>query len=53
MNDPMEMKNEYDNPEYAVVVDSMKQALADLRVKYKDSKELDQMYLNKYLELVE
>jgi arylsulfatase A-like enzyme len=51
LNDPMEMQNEYSNPQYAAVVDSLKQALAQLRVKYKDSEQLDQMYIKKYEEL--
>jgi len=46
--DPMEMTNEFDNPEYAEVVEELKQKLAGLRVKYKDSEELDQMYIDKY-----
>lgn len=48
--DPMEMKNEFDNPAYAEVVADLKTRLADLRVQYKDSPELDQMYIDKYNE---
>ncbi len=47
-NDPMEMQNEYDNPEYADVVAELKQKLDDLRVKYGDSEELDQKYIDLY-----
>ena len=47
-NDPMEMKNEYNNPEYAEVVVEMKQKLADLRKKYGDSEELDQKFIDMY-----
>lgn len=46
--DPMEMKNEYDNPEYAEVVAELKGKLAELRVKYKDSEELDQHFIDMY-----
>lgn len=46
--DPMEMKNQFDNPEYAEIVADLKNRLADLRVQYKDSPELDQMYIDKY-----
>ena len=48
LKDPMEMKNEYDNPEYADVVAKLKEELAGLRVKYKDSEELDQKFIDLY-----
>ena len=44
----MEMQNEYNNPEYADVVAELKEKLADLRVKYEDSEELDQKYIDLY-----
>ena len=50
-NDPQEMKNVYDDPAYAEVVATLKEQLAALRVKYKDSEELDQMYIDKYKKL--
>jgi arylsulfatase A-like enzyme len=43
-----EMNNVYDDPEYAKVVEDLKKRLADLRVKYKDSEELDQKYIDIY-----
>lgn len=46
--DPGEMKNEYDNPAYAEVVAELKTKLAELRVQYKDSEELDQQYIDMY-----
>ncbi len=46
--DPQEMNNVYDNPEYAEVVKTLKVKLDELRVKYKDSKELDQKYIDLY-----
>ena len=45
--DPQEMKNVYADPAYADIVKELKVKLSDLRVKYKDSEELD----NKYIEL--
>ena len=48
--DPMEMKNVYNNPRYAEVVKTLKTQLAELRVKYKDSRELDLYYIDKYLD---
>ncbi|MFC2123260.1 sulfatase [Bacteroidota bacterium] len=48
--DVMEMKNVYDDPAYAEVVMELKKKLAELRIKYKDSEELDQMYIDKYNE---
>ncbi|MEQ9289316.1 MAG: sulfatase [Cyclobacteriaceae bacterium] len=48
--DPQEMKNVYNDPAYADVVTDMKKRLKDLRIKYKDSEELDNKYLDTYLE---
>jgi arylsulfatase A-like enzyme len=48
--DQKELKNVYDNPDYANVVKELTAKLADLRVKYKDSKELDQKYIQLTLE---
>lgn len=45
-NDPMEMKNVYKDPQYADTVVKLKEELAALRVKYKDSEELDQKYID-------
>lgn len=48
--DKQEMKNVYADPAYADVVKELKVKLAELRVKYKDSKELDDMYIQKHLD---
>jgi len=48
LKDPMEMRNQVDNPEYAEVVAELKEKLAGLRVKYKDSEELDQKFIDMY-----
>jgi hypothetical protein len=45
LNDPLELNNEYDNPEYAAIVKDLTEKLQELRIKYKDSKELDQYYI--------
>lgn len=46
--DPLEMKNEYNNPAYAEIVEDLTVRLADLRLKYKDSKELDRKFIEMY-----
>ncbi len=48
LNDPSEMNNVYDDPQYADVVAELKEKLAELRVQYKDSEELDQQYIDLY-----
>ncbi len=48
LKDPMEMQNEFNNPEYAELVKELKQKLDELRVKYDDSEELDQKYIDLY-----
>lgn len=48
--DSNEMKNVYQEPEYAEVVADLKEKLVAMRVKYKDSPALDQKYLDMYKE---
>jgi len=50
LKDPLEMLNVYENPDYADVVDELKEELAALRVKYNDSEELDQQFIDLYNE---
>ena len=45
-NDPNEMMNVYNDPDYVDIVKGLKAKLVDLRVKYKDSEELDQHYID-------
>jgi len=45
-----EMKNVYDDPAYADAAKDLKKRLAKMRAKYKDSEELDQMYIQKHLD---
>ena len=47
--DPSEMNNIYDNPEYVNIKDMMHERLVDLRNKYGDSDELNEMHLERYL----
>jgi arylsulfatase A-like enzyme len=47
-NDPTEMRNQYNNPDYAHIRADLKQRLSNLRKKYKDSRELDQSYIQIY-----
>ena len=49
--DPQELKNVYQDPEYSTIVSEMHKKLSALRLKYKDSKQLDQLYIDKYKEL--
>lgn len=46
--DPQEMTNVYRDPAYADVVAKLHEELKDLRIKYKDSPELDQKYIEMY-----
>lgn len=50
--DPMEMKNIYDNPEYADVQKQLHIRLSELREQYGDSDENDKKYLESYLKHV-
>jgi len=48
--DPLELNSVYNDPAYADVVVTMTQKLKDIRVKYKDSDELDQHFIELYKE---
>jgi arylsulfatase A-like enzyme len=47
-NDPMELKSVYDDPEYAEIRADLHKKLDELRIKYKDSEELDQKFIDMY-----
>lgn len=49
-NDPFELTNVYDEPDYESVVKRLKRELTGLRKKYKDPGELDQKFIQKYKE---
>ena len=44
-NDPNEMNNVYNDPNYKDVVDNLTQELKELRIKYKDSEKLDKSFI--------
>ncbi|MEW2921186.1 sulfatase [Muricauda sp. ANG21] len=46
--DPHEMQNVYDDPAYAEIREKLKEELKALRVKYRDSEELDQKFIDTY-----
>ncbi len=48
INDPQEMVNVYNDPAYAATVAELHKKLDELRVKYKDSAELDRKYIDLY-----
>ncbi|MCP4976298.1 MAG: DUF4976 domain-containing protein, partial [Maribacter sp.] len=48
--DPQEMSNVYNNPKYASIVKEVKQKMAEVRKKYKDSDELSTGYIELYKE---
>ena len=43
------MNNVYDNPEYIEIKEMIHERLVDLRSKYGDSDELNEMHLERYL----
>lgn len=50
--DPLEINNVIHDPAYADVVENLKSQLNELRIKYKDSPELDQQYIDMTLEKI-
>jgi arylsulfatase A-like enzyme len=50
--DPQELKNIYDDPEYADIKKMMHERLQELRTKYGDSDANDKKFLDAYLEVV-
>jgi len=46
--DTLEMKNVYNDPAYADIREELKVKLAELRILYKDSEELDRKFIKKY-----
>lgn len=53
INDPMELKNVYDDPAYAEIQAELHQKLDGLREKYGDNSEISQQYLNEYLDYLQ
>jgi hypothetical protein len=48
--DPQEMKNIYDDPEYAEVREMLHERLEELRAYYGDSDEMNDKYLKAFLD---
>lgn len=48
LKDPQEMNNVYAEPAYAEIVKELHIKLKELRIKYKDSEELDQYFIDSY-----
>jgi len=48
LKDPQEMNNVYADPAYAEIVADLHVKLDQIRLKYKDSPELDQKYIDMY-----
>jgi len=48
LKDPQEMNNVYEDPEYKDLVKELHAKLVEMRIKYKDSPELDQKYIELY-----
>ena len=46
--DPLEMKNVYNDPAYAEIVADLHKRLDELRIKYHDSPDLDQKFIDMY-----
>ncbi|MEN8158057.1 MAG: sulfatase/phosphatase domain-containing protein, partial [Bacteroidota bacterium] len=46
--DSQEMNNVYDDPTYADVINLLKKELQEMRVKYKDSDELNEKFIQQY-----
>ena len=47
LKDPNEINNVYNDPNYKEVVIKLKEDLKDMRIKYKDSEELDKSFIYK------
>lgn len=45
INDPSEMNNVYNDPNYKDVVVKLRMELKEMRIKYKDSEELDKNFI--------
>ncbi len=48
LKDPSELNNIYDDPAYASIVTQLKIELKEMRIKYQDSEELDQKFIEIY-----
>ena len=53
LKDPKELTNEYDNPAYSSIKEKLHNELEEVRKKYGDSDELNQKYINTFMDDVE
>tara|TARA_R110001592_G_scaffold10768_7_gene54945 strand:+ start:342 stop:1916 length:1575 start_codon:yes stop_codon:yes gene_type:complete len=53
LKDPKELTNEYDNPAYTSIKEKLHKELEEVRKKYDDSDELNQKYINTFMNDVE
>lgn len=53
LKDPKELTNEYDNPAYASIKEKLHKELEEVRKKYGDSDELNQKFINTFMDDVE
>ena len=49
-NDPMEMQNVYNDPEYNIVKENLHKQLEDLRIRYQDNDSLANLFIRQYLD---
>jgi arylsulfatase A-like enzyme len=52
-NDPMELKNVYDDPAYAEIREDLHKQLDGLREKYGDNSQISQKYIDEYLDYLQ
>lgn len=52
-NDPLELKNVYNDPKYAEIVNKLKKELVEIRKKYGDSEEISQRIQDRYMQAIE
>ena len=53
LKDPKELTNEYDNPDYTSIKEKLHKELEEIRKKYGDNDELNQKYINTFMDDVE
>lgn len=49
-NDPLELRNEYNNPNYTAIKNDLHKKLEELRIQYKDNDNLNQYYIDRLMD---
>ena len=49
-NDPLELRNEYNNPNYTAIKNDLHKKLEELRNQYKDNDNLNQYYIDRLMD---